>query len=274
MKWIACVALLLAAMTSTRAGLQDGKIALSESDLQVGARLDLSGQWLYKPGYSVASGEKPESETDPAGFVPVAVPQFLNRIYCWLDDSEDFKKREDQRLKQLGFDTDKAEDGWYRLQLDLPPMPEKQHLFLEFEGVAMTCKVYCNGSLLGGHQGMFSRFGFDLTPRLHSGGNVVAVFDSMEKIAPSSLSMGQAVTVNLTASKVKTMSKGMYGPLWPGAEQSRLRFARHLAASPPRRARRGAVGRRLVCSFAYRRRFENTRSFLQPSSCQYNGKMD
>ena len=158
-----------------------------------------------------------KTESDNAGFVPVAVPQFLNRIYWWLDDSEDFNKREEQRLKQLGFDTDRAEDGWYRLQVDLPPMPKGRRLFLEFEGVAMKCKVFCNGQFLGDHKGMFSRFSFDLTDYLHPGDNQIAVFVSMEKIPPSTFSMGEAVTVNLTASKVKTMSKGMYGPFWPGA---------------------------------------------------------
>ena len=209
--------MLLVAMAQAHAALLEGKIALSENDLQPGTHTDLSGQWFYKPGYAVAAAERPETESGNAGFVPVAVPQFLNRIHWWLDDSEDFNKREDQRLKQLGFDTDRAEDGWYILQVELPDIPKGRHLFLEFEGVAMKCKVFCNGHFLGDHKGMFSRFSFDLTPSLQRGGNRIAVFVSMEKIPPSTFSMGEAVTVNLTASKVKTMSKGMYGPFWPGA---------------------------------------------------------
>jgi beta-galactosidase len=218
MKSSTCMALLLAAIAPAHAALTDGRIALSGNDLQPGTHTDLTGQWYYKPGYAVADGERPETESDNTGFVPVAVPQFLNRIYWWLDDSEDFKKREDRRLMQLGFDTDRAEDGWYRLQVELPALPKGRHLFLEFEGVAMKCKVFCNGHLLGDHQGMFSRFAFDLTGHLQEGGNCIAVFVSMEKIFPSTLSMGKAVTVNLTASKVKTMSKGMYGPFWAGAD--------------------------------------------------------
>ncbi|HVV01896.1 MAG TPA: glycoside hydrolase family 2 TIM barrel-domain containing protein, partial [Verrucomicrobiae bacterium] len=83
-------------------------------------------------------------------------------------------------------------------------------------GVAMKMKAYCNGHLLGAHEGMFSRFEFNLTPVLQAGTNILSLFVSMEKIPPSTLSMGQAVTVNLTASKVETMSKGMYGPMAPG----------------------------------------------------------
>jgi len=218
MKSVACMALFLAAMAPADAALTDGKVALSESDFQPGTHIDLCGQWFYKPGYAVAAGERPETQSDNEGFFPVAVPQFLNRIYWWLDDSEDFKKREDDRLKQLGFDTDRAEDGWYRLKVELPPIPKGRHLFLEFDGVAMKCKVFCNGQFLGDHQGMFTRFAFDLTPDLQTGENRIAIFVSMEKIPPATFSMGEAVTVNLTASKVKTMSKGMYGPLWPGAD--------------------------------------------------------
>jgi len=38
-----------------------------------------------------------------------ACPQLLNRIRWWLDDSADFQKHEDARLKKLGFDTERAE---------------------------------------------------------------------------------------------------------------------------------------------------------------------
>ncbi|MEO6034639.1 MAG: glycoside hydrolase family 2 TIM barrel-domain containing protein [Verrucomicrobiota bacterium] len=132
-----------------------------------------------------------------------------------MDDSEDFKKFETARLKKLGFNTDRAEDGWYHLWLDLPAVPKGKHLFLEFDGVAMRSKTFCNGKLIGSHDGMFSRFSYDLTTELKPGPNLIAVFVSMEKISPSSLVMGEAVTVNLTASKVMSMSKGMFGPLSP-----------------------------------------------------------
>ena len=63
---------------------------------------------------------------------------------------------------------------------------------------------------------MFSRF--ELRPHAapqagqeHAGGVV-----SMEKIPPTEASLGEAVTVNLTASKIISMSKGMFGPLSPG----------------------------------------------------------
>jgi hypothetical protein len=146
----------------------------------------------------------------------VLVPQLLNSIHWWLEDSNDFQRHETERLSKLGFDTEKAEDGWYHLSLDVPPLETGTRLFIEFEGVAMKSKFFCNGKRLGEHTGMFSRFGFDLTPHLKPGTNLIAAFVSMEKILPSDLAMGEAVTVNLTASKVRSLSKGMFGPLSPG----------------------------------------------------------
>nr|MBA3296320.1 hypothetical protein [Acidobacteriota bacterium] len=113
--------------------------------------------------------------------------------------------------------TERAEDGWYQLHLDVPALPRRRRIFIEFEGVAMKSKAFLNGKLLGEHIGMFSRFAYDLTSHLKAGRNTLAVFVSMEKIPSSTLSLGQAVTVNLTASKILTLSKGMFGPLSPDA---------------------------------------------------------
>jgi len=192
-----------------------GRVVLSDSDLRPGSILDLNGTWLYKPGYLIPAGQKPEKLESGGGYLTVPVPQMLSRIRWWLDDSEGFKAFEERRLSQLGFDTDRAEDGWYRLNFDVPRLPASRHLFVLFEGVAMKCRLFCNGDAVGGHKGMFSRFSFDLTPHLKSGQNRLDVYVSMEKIQTSTLSLGQAVTVNLTASKVLTLSKGMFGPLSP-----------------------------------------------------------
>src|SRR5205823_14564585 len=70
--------------------------------------------------------------------------------------------------------------------------------------------------LLVQHTRMFSRFQFDLSPQLKTGTNLIAIYVSMERIPKSDLAMGEAVTVNLTASKIRPLSKGMYGPLAPG----------------------------------------------------------
>ncbi|MEO6050883.1 MAG: glycoside hydrolase family 2 TIM barrel-domain containing protein [Pyrinomonadaceae bacterium] len=198
--------------------IKRGLVAFDGAKLKAGTEISLVGEWLYKPGYLVKAGEQPQIDTGQNGYVTVPVPQFLNRTQWWLDDSEDFKKFEAERLRKLGIDTDRAEDGWYQLTLDVPALPRTRHIFIEFDGVAMKSKAFCNGQALGEHSGMFSRFGYDLTPYLKAGRNVIAVFVSMEKIPASTLSLGQAVTVNLTASKILSLSKGMFGPLSPDAD--------------------------------------------------------
>lgn len=195
--------------------IKNGEIKLDAAKLRAGENIDLSGNWFYRPDYAVKSGEKIESAPVSKDDFVVGVPQFLNQIRWWLDDSENFKKAEQARMKRLGFDTDKAEEGWYKLTIDAAKIPADKRVFIEFDGVAMKSKVFLNGAELGNHTGMFSRFAYDLTPQLKPGKNLLSVWVSMEKIPVSTVSLGTAVTVNLTASKVLSLSKGMFGPLTP-----------------------------------------------------------
>ncbi|MCU1288575.1 MAG: lacZ 5 [Acidobacteria bacterium] len=195
--------------------VSNGEIKLDAGKLQNGSSVDLSGSWFYRPDYAVKGGEKIESSVISKDDFAVGVPQFLNPVRWWLDDSENFKKSEAARMKKLGFATDRAEEGWYKLSIDSGKLPADKRVFIEFDGVAMKSKVFLNGQELGNHTGMFSRFQFDLTPHLKTGKNLLAVWVSMEKIPVSTVSLGTAVTVNLTASKVLSLSKGMFGPLTP-----------------------------------------------------------
>lgn len=195
--------------------ISNGEIKLDAGKLPNGAKVDLTGNWFYRPDYAVKRGEKIESSAISKADFSVGVPQFLNKIRWWLDDSEDFKKSEAARMKKLGFDTERAEEGWYKLTIDADRIPADKRVFIEFDGVAMKSKVFLNGAELGNHTGMFSRFAYDLTPQLKTGKNLLAVWVSMEKIPVSTVSLGTAVTVNLTASKVLSLSKGMFGPFTP-----------------------------------------------------------
>lgn len=205
-----------AATVSAQATPQGVKVA--EDKLTPGTTINLTGQWLFKPTYALGQGEKPELSTEASGYNPVPVPQMLSRIQWWLDDSEDFKKWEQERLNKLGFDTEKSDDGWYRLDIDVPQLPKDRHLWIEFDGVAMRSRTFLNGKELGKHDGMFSRFSYDLTPQLKPGKNTLAMWVSMEKIPKTEGNLGEAVTVNLSAAKVISMSKGMFGPLTPNQD--------------------------------------------------------
>jgi len=209
---------LLSLTVSAQKVVNNGVVKLEAGKLQPGTNIDLTGNWYYRPDYAVKSGEKMELSSISMSDFSVGVPQFLNQIRWWLDDSEDFKKSEAARMKKLGFDTEKTEEGWYKLTINADKIPADKRVFIEFDGVAMKSKVFLNGAELGNHTGMFSRFAYDLTTQLKAGKNLLAVWVSMEKIPVSTVSLGTAVTVNLTASKVLSLSKGMFGPLTPVAE--------------------------------------------------------
>lgn len=209
---------LFSSLTVKAQQIKAGTVKLNAGELKAGQEITLDGEWFYRPDYAVKSGEKIETSFPNKDDFSMGVPQFLNRVRWWLDDSEDFKRSEDARLAKLGFDTEKAEEGWYKLVIDTDKLPADKRIFIEFEGVAMKSKVFLNGAELGNHTGMFSRFAFDLTSHLKAGKNLLAVFVSMEKIPVSTVSLGQAVSVNLTASKVLSLSKGMFGPLTPVAD--------------------------------------------------------
>jgi beta-galactosidase len=68
--------------------------------------------------------------------------------------------------------------GWYRNAFVLPRHFADRRISVEFDGVYMDARVYCNGTLVGKHPYGYTGFAFDLTPLLHTDGrraNVLAV---------------------------------------------------------------------------------------------------
>src|SRR5262245_8736409 len=87
---------LFIALTGGAAEVRNGILTLATNQLESIGSFNLTpAEWLYKPGYSITTNEKPQLDYEHTGFVPITVPQFLNRVHWWLDDSEDFKKHED-----------------------------------------------------------------------------------------------------------------------------------------------------------------------------------
>src|SRR5438093_10221987 len=84
---VVSAALCLLSQNYGTAQIRNGAISLSPKQLQAGHSFDLTGEWLYKPGYAIATNERPEIADQGTGFSPVPVPQLLNRIRWWLDDS-------------------------------------------------------------------------------------------------------------------------------------------------------------------------------------------
>lgn len=66
--------------------------------------------------------------------------------------------------------------GWYRRHCKVADSYSGRHFFLKFDGAFCVADVYVNGNHLGGHEGGFAAFVFDITPCLNVGGdNIIAV---------------------------------------------------------------------------------------------------
>ena len=59
-------------------------------------------------------------------------------------------------------------EWWYSHQFDMQVIPENEIVELVFEGVDYSCEVWLNGHYLGAHEGVFSKFSFDVTGYLRT----------------------------------------------------------------------------------------------------------
>lgn len=64
---------------------------------------------------------------------------------------------------------------WYRKSFQIPELKSNQKVFVEFEGVRQRGDFYLNGHYLGRHENGVMAVGFDLTPYIKEGENVIAV---------------------------------------------------------------------------------------------------
>jgi beta-galactosidase len=103
-------------------------------------------------------------------WAPVQVPQFLNRISWWLPDvSKEYEQQEIERVSKLPEEATTTQAGWYTKTITLPKTSTLKEVYANFEGVALVSRVYCNGTLVGNHLGMFGSFKCRLTPYLKQG---------------------------------------------------------------------------------------------------------
>lgn len=65
--------------------------------------------------------------------------------------------------------------GGYRRHFTLPAGPASSRVRIEFDGVYQDADVWINGHHLGNHPYGYTAFGYDLTPHLTAGENVLAV---------------------------------------------------------------------------------------------------
>jgi len=191
--------------------------------------ISLDGTWLFRPAegrWAIQSAAPPDVDAGAqriqAGLVastnwfPLAVPQFLNKTVWWLTRvSVEYEKQEADRVAAMPFDAPKTQAGWYLHKLELPPLisglpPEVN---VNFEGIAMVSRVYCNGEYVGGHLGMFGEVNCRLTPFLKWGAeNTLLVYaERGQEIKGGAEVVSVAVTVPVTRDMLTSLNCGMFG---------------------------------------------------------------
>ena len=117
--------------------------------------LNLNGLWDYaiRPAGQVAA-----ESYDGKILVPFAVESSLSGVQ-----------------KTVGKDN----ELWYRTTFAVPKGWKGRHVLLHFGAVDWRCEVFVNDIKIGGHQGGYAAFSFDITPYLSGSGKqelVVKVF--------------------------------------------------------------------------------------------------
>lgn len=118
-------------------------------------KYNFNGGWLLEVG-DVSNGESPE--LNDAGWQKVTLPHAFN-------EDEAFRKSIEKLTDTI---------SWYRKHFTVPELDGRK-VFVEFEGVRQGADFYLNGHPLGIHENGVMAVGFDLTPYMKEGDNVLAV---------------------------------------------------------------------------------------------------
>ncbi len=121
-----------------------------------GEKYNFNSDWLLKTG-DIPSAEK--TSFDDSGWEKVTLPHAFNEDEAFRLDIHDLS------------DT----VMWYRKHFVLPRDTRGKKVFIEFEGARQGVDLYVNGKLVGQHENGVMAFGFDLTPYVKTGKNVIAV---------------------------------------------------------------------------------------------------
>jgi hypothetical protein len=115
-------------------------------------RIDLDRDWLFRTDPDRIGEASGWTKSVPAGTRSVSVPHTWN-----IGEFHDY----------LGV-------GWYFRRLEMPPMAPGTHVELHFGATFYSARVWLNGVELGGHEGGFTAYSFDISRQLR-GINVLAV---------------------------------------------------------------------------------------------------
>ncbi len=140
------------------------KNTLATIIMSVLACLTLSAREKYNfnPGWLMKVGDFPSAAKvsfNDSGWQKVTLPHAFNEDEAFRVDIHDL--------------TDST--VWYRKHFKLPKAAVKGKVFIEFEGARQGIDVYVNGKKVGSHENGVMAFGFDLSPYVKAGENVIAV---------------------------------------------------------------------------------------------------
>lgn len=119
-------------------------------------------KYNFNPEWLIHVGDETEAsspEYDDAGWRQVTLPRAFN---------------EDEAFK-VGIKDMTDSISWYRKHFRLPRSAKGKKVFVEFEGVRQGADFWLNGKHLGIHENGVMAVGFDLTPYIKNGENVIAV---------------------------------------------------------------------------------------------------
>ncbi len=130
-------------------------VSLEAKDVTERKRMNFNADWRLKVG-DVKEAENPVFDDG-----------------CWQKVSLPFAFNGDEAFRKDIVDlTDTI--VWYRKTFQMPAVADKK-VFIEFEGVRQGADFYLNGHHLGFSENGVMACGFDLTPHIREGVNVIAV---------------------------------------------------------------------------------------------------
>ena len=137
----------------------------------------LDREWRFLPGDGMTEAQKTHSDSYnsskaggergiPSMSFDDSEWRMLNLPHDYLTETE-FAK---ENLISHGYKT--RHNAWYRKSFRLPAEFDGKHIFLSFEGIAVTARVYLNGSLMGRSFSAYAPLDIDITDRAFFGERV------------------------------------------------------------------------------------------------------
>lgn len=130
--------------------------------------IKLTDGWRFKLDDDLAGAQEPGFADDD--WSVVSVPHSWNRAGYYIPETDSRINTAENVNMHRGV-------GWYRLTFAAPANLAEKLCWLQFDAASRIAEIWLNGVRLGEHKGGFSRFRFNATPALRTGGqpNVLVV---------------------------------------------------------------------------------------------------